>query len=105
MSGANEPALAGASSRFVTAAAEAAPIVVLRGDIDGGCAEELCRTFRRLGQHHRSAILDVTQVTSIDGAILVVVVTASERLSGGCGSGGRPARSGGCSPWPGAGTR
>ena len=84
MSGGSQPAIAGMSSRITTATpATGAPIVLMRGEIDAGCAEELRRILRHLGRQHRSVVLDATDATCIDGAVLIVVVAASQRLPGG----------------------
>lgn len=78
------PPDSGAAPRITTAEpAGAAMQVFLRGEIDASCAEELRELFRRSLAAHRSAVVDVRDATFMDGAVLIVLVTANARFPGG----------------------
>lgn len=80
----NGPADSGAAPRISTAEpAGAAMQVFLRGEIDAACAEELRTLFRDALDQHRSAVVDVRDATFMDGAVLIVLVTANARFPGG----------------------
>ena len=81
---ASGPPDSGAAHRISTAEpAGAAMQVFLRGEIDASCAEELRGLFRDALSHHRSAVVDVRDASFMDGAVLIVLVTANARFPGG----------------------
>lgn len=74
----------GAAPRISTEEpAGAAMQVFLRGEIDASCAEELRTLFRGALCRHRTAVVDVRDATFMDGAVLIVLVTAHARFPGG----------------------
>jgi anti-anti-sigma factor len=78
------PSDAGPAPRISTAEpAGAAMQVFLRGEIDASCVEELRELFRHAVDGHRSAVVDVRDATFMDGAVLIVLVTANARFPGG----------------------